>query len=299
MGGDIYGLTNVILCTGRLADIPYHFAKIEKDIYSVEELCYVLMQNAFLMDTDSFELLLAEWLKKECALAKLSEQLADMIRRRCSAEAIVSMILRYVNYCPEEEIKETEEILRNNSGLNLYEKKLTRANYLMENLRYAQAFEEFDEVLAMLPLAETELKAQILHNKGVMYANLFVFEEAAELFDQAYQLSENRMTFQCALAARRMSMTDEEYVDYIAMLPGAYNDSLLLEQRMNDATKLYELSADRHRLHTISVYKAESNMQEYYERTKELTEEIRDRYRDTFASEASLYAETDEDKDKE
>ena len=276
---------------GSYADRPYHFAKIEKDIYSVEELCFVIRTSAFLLDSDSFEMLLADWLKKECALAKLSEQLADMIRRKCSAESIASMILNYVGCYSEEEVKETLEILKNNAGLNLYEKKLKRADYLMENLHYRMAFEEYDEVLQQLPLAETHLKAQILHNKGVMYAGLFVFEEAAALFEEAYRLSESRESYQSALAARRMMLSDEEYVDYVASMPEAYNDSLLLEQRMNDATKLYDLSADRHMLHTISVYKAESKMSEYYARTKDLTESIKQDYRDTYASDMAAGAD--------
>lgn len=277
-------MTDLILCMGSYAERPYHFAKIEKDIYSVEELCFVLRTSAFLLDGDSFELMLADWLKKECALAKLSEQLADMIRRKCSAESIVSMVLNYVGYYPEEEIKETVDILKNNAGLNLYEKKIKRADYLMENLHYRMAFEEYDEVLSQLPVSETRLKARILHNKGVMYAGLFVFEEAAELFEEAHRLSGSRESYQSALAARRMLLTDEAYVDYIASLPEAYNDSLLLEQRMNDAMKLYDLSADRHMLHTISVYKAESKMSDYYARVHDLTESIKTEYRDTYAS---------------
>ena len=284
-------MTNLILCAGAYAERPYHFAKIEKDIYSVEELCYCIRTSAFLLDSDSFELMLADWLKKECALPKLSEQLADMIRRKCSAESIADLILSYVGFYSEEETRETLEILKNNAGLNLYEKKLKRADYLMENLQYRLAFDEYNEVLEVLPLAETRLKARILHNKGVMYAGLFIFEEAAELFEEAYRLSNSRESFQSALAARRMMMSDEAYVDYVASMPEAYNDSLLLEQRMNDAVKLYELSADRHMLHTMSVYKAESKMSDYYARVRDLTEAVRLEYRETYASDATALTE--------
>ena len=254
-------------------------------------MCYCLRSSAFLLDADAFELMLTEWLKKECALPKLAEQLADMIRRKCSAESMVSLVLNYVGCYSGEEIRETLDILKNNAGLNLYEKKLKRADYLMENLHYAQAFEEYDEVLSVLPTSESKLRARILHNKGVMYAGLFLFEEAAALFEEAYRFNDSRESFQSALAARRMMLADEAYVDYVASMPEAYNDSLLLEQRMNDATKLYELSADRHLLHTIAVYKAESKMKEYYDRIRDLTEQIKTEYRDTYASDMSAMTE--------
>ena len=40
----------VYLCIGSYAKTPYYIEKVGIHIYSIEELCYYLFQNAFLLD---------------------------------------------------------------------------------------------------------------------------------------------------------------------------------------------------------------------------------------------------------
>ena len=39
-------MARVIYAVGRLADKPYRIEKIERNVYSAEELCYSLVQSA-------------------------------------------------------------------------------------------------------------------------------------------------------------------------------------------------------------------------------------------------------------
>jgi len=278
-------MSNLSMCVGAYADIPYHLNKIEQDIYSVEELCYLLVRNAYLLDGDTFDQTMSDWLKKQCKLPKLSEQLSDMIRRSCSTESILSLILEYVKYNSSEEIVNAINIVRDNAGLNINEKKLSRADYLLTNKHYRLAFIEYNDILSSLPAEEKRMRAHIYHNKGVIYADLFVYGAALELFKMAYDLSGSKESYQCFLAAKRLSMNEKDYVDYIAKNKEAYNDSLLLEQRMKEVVALYEQSPDRHVLHTLEVFKKENRMAKYYDRIDEITTKLRHDYRDIYASE--------------
>jgi hypothetical protein len=50
----------VLTVTGRLADTPYRIRKIERNVYSAEELCYSLAQCADFMDEEIMDPELAE-----------------------------------------------------------------------------------------------------------------------------------------------------------------------------------------------------------------------------------------------
>ena len=48
---------------------------------------------------------------------------------------------------------------------------------------------------------------------------------------------------------------------------------------MNEATELYSASAENLTLRTISIYKAEGKMHEYYEQVGNITDNLKDSYR--------------------
>ena len=72
---------NVMLCTGRYAETPYFFESICVNIYCVEELCYLLASNPFMIDAEIMDKKLAQWLDEECGLVELSHQLFTLFRR--------------------------------------------------------------------------------------------------------------------------------------------------------------------------------------------------------------------------
>ena len=61
-------MSRVHLCLGRTASAPYSFDKARVRVYSVEELCYFLKENAYLLDETIFTRGLSDWLYKECGL---------------------------------------------------------------------------------------------------------------------------------------------------------------------------------------------------------------------------------------
>ena len=42
-----------ILCIGTYAQTPFHMEKIGRNVFCIEELCYCIVQNAFLIDEES------------------------------------------------------------------------------------------------------------------------------------------------------------------------------------------------------------------------------------------------------
>lgn len=273
-------MSKPILCIGRYAENPYHIEKIGRNVYCIEELCYCIVQNAFLLDEDSFDRELFDWIESECCLQKLADELRSMAAKRCSMASLAGTILDYVGYNTRKEVDKTEEILRGNAGMDVYKKKLQRADFLMKNDRFTQAFREYEFLLHNTPDIDLKLRAYIKHNEGVMYARLFLFDKAAAAFKSAYEDSGNRESYLQYLAAIRMSLSNKEYVSFIADSDEAYEASMELESRMKEAEELYASSKDNLMLRTLAVYKAESKMHEYYDQVGEITDEMKLTYKE-------------------
>ncbi len=269
-----------ILCIGTYAKNPYHIDKIGRNVYCIEELCYCIVQNAFVLDEESFDKELFDWIAVECSLDKLSDELRSMVAKRCSVAALAGTILDYVGFNSKKEVDKTEEILRENAGLDVYTKKLSRADFLMKNGRYSMAFREYEFLINNTPDIDRKLRARLEHSEGAMYARLFLFERAEKMFLKAYEDGRDPESYLQYLAAVRMRLSAKDYVSFIAENEDAYEASLELEKRMNEAQDLYSASEDKHDLGTVSVYKAEGKMHEYYQSIGEMTDSIKSEYRD-------------------
>ncbi len=273
-------MSRPILCIGSYAKEPYHIEKIGRNVYCIEELCYCIVKNAFLIDEETFGRELFDWIEKECFLEKLSDELRSMYAKRCSMAAIAGTILDYVGYNTRKEVDRTEEILRANAGMDVYKKKLARADFLMKNERYSMAFREYEFLLNNTPEMDKKLRGRIEHNEGVMYAKLFLFDKAAQMFLKAYEHSGSRESYLQYLSAVRMNLSNKEYVSFIADSDEAYEASMDVESRMKEAEELYASCKDNLMFRTLAVYKAEGKMHEYYDKIGDITDEIKSTYRD-------------------
>lgn len=269
-----------ILCIGTYAKEPFHLEKVGRNVYCIEELCYCLVHNAFLLDEETFSLELFDWIERGCSLKRLSDELRSMMIKKCSMASIAGTILDYAGYNTKAEVDRTEEILRENAGMDIYRKKLARADFLMKSERYSMAFSEYEFLLHNTPNIDRSVRGKIEHNEGVMYARLFLFDRAGEMFKKAYEDTGNKESYLQYLAALRMSLSDKDYVSYIADNEEAYEASLDLEKRMNEVKDLYGASDDNHTLGTMGVIKAEGKMHEYYEQVGSITQKLKNEYRD-------------------
>ncbi len=272
-------MSGPILCTGRYALKPYYLEKIGRRIYSIEELCYCIVQNAFLIDTDFFDMNLVDWIGDELLLQKLSDELRSMLVHNCSAAAFAGLILEYVGYSSKEEISSVEEILKNNADMDIYEKRMSRAEYLMRQGHLHQAFAEFGYLQMHMPEMDKKARAKIEHNQGVMYAHLFMYERAAEFFLKAYEDGGDDESYLGFLAAKRMLMDEKEYVSFVGSHKEAHNLSLKLEQRMDEANDLYDASSANIKLRSLELYRSGAKMSEYYDEVERITADMKEEYR--------------------
>ena len=266
--------------TGNYAEIPYYIAQTDTSVYCLEELCFALCRDTFLLDRGLLDQRLVRWLETECGLRELAGPLSSLVSSNASPSVFVGTILEYAHYGTEKLRRETEEMLRIGADMDASVRRKNYADYLTEHERFAQAVMEYERVLEEIPGMNYVMRSQLFHNKGVALCRLFSFEEAAEAFLAAYQENpENEEAAVSYLAALRMSLSEADYIAFVAKNPEWHEQSLEVETRMKEAQAAYESSE----LCREFTRLRENRDAAYYETISEKLAQMQKKYREMVA----------------
>ena len=86
---------SLILCHKKKAKHPYEISRIHTRISTLEELCYYLCNNLYLIDYTIMNEQLCRWIADELEMQDLAVKLVELIRNHGSVEKFV--VLCYMN----------------------------------------------------------------------------------------------------------------------------------------------------------------------------------------------------------
>lgn len=200
----------ILICNEPIAALPYYIEGISWNVYSLEELCYYVEQNTFLLEKDFMNEELCTWIGKEVKNLKLAEQLRDIMRMDGRLSEFVSALLVECGYCPRDTIKEIVRVVKEMEEKSDFECNKVRADRLMEKEKYLSSIYEYKSLLDSNEAGEQskELIGNIWHNLGTAYARLFLFKEAMHCYEKAYELNGNPESEEARLMAQRC-LSDE------------------------------------------------------------------------------------------
>jgi len=270
----------VYACVGRYASTPYTIKKSCIHVYCVEELCYYIRNNAYFMDDDFFDADLYLWLEEECNLPQLAKNLRSRARTEKRIESTVRLLLEQVHYCSEEEIVETETLLQTNRNMPGKKKLKLRADYFLSAGKTALAMQTYEDLLVRLDVnKDPRLVAAVYHNLGVIYAKMFLFSEAADYFEKAYDLDGEQNHMICLLAAKRMMLSDESYLKAVSNIDNAYESSNILEGMLEEGLSEMKQSDEYLRIKGMSQLGEQGDHAEFQNTLSQQLEYFEDNYR--------------------
>ena len=277
------------VCVGEYTTTPYCVRELEIPVYCMEELCYCLKENAFLLDASLMNDSLIEWIGDCCGLGELARELYPLVHKQGSLSAFVAMIMEYVGLYDTQSIHDIEQVLKRGAGLSNIEKRKSQIDYLVEKKKYVAALRGYDGLLAMWEEQEAEgsklpaaqVRASILYNKGVAFTGMMLYKQAAEAFRQANEVSESDTHFMAYLAAKRMELSDGEYIAFAAELPDSYEQTLLLEKEIERLKSQWEEQADCQRIRMRRDWREGHDKQKYYDENERLTLGLKNSYRNS------------------
>lgn len=271
-------MSRVLCAVGQVARQPYRIAKIERNVYSAEELCYLLSQSARLLDVSIMDPDLVDWLEQQCGLPELAGQLRPTLGKERDLSGFIDVILSYVGFITPEREDRTRQILQSGEGMETFAQRISRADFLAGNARPYEAIEEYEAVLRDLPEPEREMRTKVLSAEGKIYAGLFRFRQAADCYEKASALTADDDVYGKFLAAMRLSLSGTEYLDFVAEHPEAGNASLELENRVDGILKEYESTQSGSTLAALRRYKDEGLETNYEIALHQEIQKIKDEY---------------------
>lgn len=240
-------MSSYILCQLKKAKKPYYIQNICTNIYSLEELCYYLYHNLYLVDETILEEGLCIWLETELDLPKLAAKLRANLGKFAGIQDALYPIFKEINYLTYEELKwlngqiskmEVEAPL-------LREKK--KGDALVENGMLVSAIHVYENLLKKkerLKEAEEGLAAQILHNLGCACAYLFQMEKALECFWEAWERSGEEEELMAYLLAFHSIRPPMEYEKLLSKQQVSQEMREEIKKRLEDFEKRPNPSVD-------------------------------------------------------
>lgn len=204
---------NLILCHSKHAKHPYDITRIHRRIYTIEELCYYLCNNLYLIDYTIMNEQLCVWLDEELNLSELAGKLRDVLRLRGSIEKFVLTILMDSKMYADTEMIRIQNVLERLKN----QKDIERQKYKGDNLLESGEMEEAILVYQSILNAEqddsvgSKFYGRIYAGMGAAYGRLFLYQESARMYDRAYQICEDEALLKPYLYASYRYMSMEEF----------------------------------------------------------------------------------------
>lgn len=205
-------MSGYILCQVKKAEKPFYIENISTNIYSIEELCYYLYNNLYLVDGSVINDKLCTWLEEELDLPKLAAKLKPFTGKDAGLEEVLYPIFKEINYLAYEELKTLNGRIetRNRETPELREKR--KGDALMENRMYVNAIRVYQNLLEKESGEITgEMRERILHNQGCAYSYLFQMDKALDCFWKAWKETGSEKALKSYLLAYRSVHSQEEF----------------------------------------------------------------------------------------
>lgn len=206
-------MSGYILCQTKKAKTPYFIENISTNIYSLEELCYYLYHNLYLVDRSIINEGLCTWISEELELPRLAAKIRPHLGKFASTEDVLYPIFKEINYLSYEELKVLNGKLARLDVESPLLREKRKGDALVENGMYVNAIHVYQNLLKKegLEAAKEGLTEGIYHNLGCAYSYLFQMEKAVECFEKAYELGKTEEALKCFLLAYRSVKTPIEY----------------------------------------------------------------------------------------
>ena len=193
----------VILCEARQAVVPYTFVNTKVEVYSYEELCFYIYNNAVLLNPEQFQGRLVQWIKTELGMEGLAGKLMELLVGDSSFIEILVAILSAGSYYETAEIRQFIDKQELVTLLPAEEKTKLRADSFLMYKRVLKAISLYDGILRQEETIEDKkFLGDVYHNKGVALAKNMELAKAKLCFLEAYERNKKKPSLEAYIMIR-------------------------------------------------------------------------------------------------
>ncbi len=217
------------LCLTEQAKTPYYIESIRTNIYSIEELCYYLYHNIYLIDETIINEGLCDWIRDELGMTRLYRQLYAQLEKKEGAAFFVFPIFREAGYLNAQEGREFQERLSRLEVQPEEVRQKMRGDYLVKEKMFARAVGIYREILEKKAPGRlgVQFYSSIWNNLGAAYAGLFRYDQAADCFFEAWKLGKTKEALRKYVSVLPLYLSEQEYEKKLKSLDA---DSYLVQR---------------------------------------------------------------------
>lgn len=247
---------SLILCHKKRAKQPYEITRVHIRVYTIEELCYYVCNNLYLIDHTIMNLQLCQWIGTELSLPRLAQALQEELEGDCTQKDFVLTLLRESVIYDTAEINKIQGILERLGNQREVEKQKYKADSLMERVEYSAAVLTYQSILGgkQDEAVDKTFYARVYANLGAAYGRLFLYEEAAGAYREACSLCEDRDMMKAFLYSYSRAYPQEDYMKLLSGNP-VY---LSLDRKLKEElAKIHEDTDPDISLEQLEIWKKE------------------------------------------
>lgn len=206
-------MSSLILCHKKKAKLAYEIVRIHRRIYTIEELCYYLCNHLYLVDYTIMNEQLCDWLEEELELPELAESLRRMLEQNSTMEQFVVTILAYSSIYTTGELRQIQDVLEQLKNQKPLEKQKYKADNLLQSGSVKSAIMAYQDIIQSErdESLDSKFYGRVYGCLGAAYGRLFLYKEAADMYETAFRICEEESMLKAYLYACRCYMTRDEY----------------------------------------------------------------------------------------
>ena len=237
---------SIILCHKKKAKQPYEISRIHCRIYTLEELCYYLCNHLYLIDYTIMNAQLCDWLRDELELHELASELRQSLEQNGSAEQFAITILTYSSIYTTAELNHIQSVLNKLKNQRPIEKQKYKADNLLESGALKQAILIYQSIVhnEKDEGVDKRLYGKVYGCLGAAYGRMFLYKEAAKMYEAAFQICEEESMLKAYVYACRQYMTKEEYKDFLQKSQVFQGVELCLQEEIAELDQVMRFSIE-------------------------------------------------------
>ncbi len=177
-------------CT-KMAKEPFYIKKLDKRIYSLEEINFFIYNNINLIYQEFFSDELISFIEKDLERADIARGLRIIKDNKGTVKELISFLLKESHYYSPNELARIANYVVNIDNMTEAERLKIQADGFYEKGQYESALRIYFDILNMMDEEKTLSEAffgGIAYSIGTIYAKLFMCKNANSYFSKAYEL---------------------------------------------------------------------------------------------------------------
>lgn len=270
----------LICCSSPLAKKPYLFPMTRTKVYSMEEVCYYIRNNIYIMQEEVFDESFAEWIREELGMAETADKMDHMRADHNNLKDIVVTLCCSCDYYSEQEINELIKIMDQTAKYTLCQRLQIKADSYLQSGSIESARQEYETLIKSPEMLEAEPEdyGKAYHGLGLANARMGEYRQAAEAFQKAYGYNERPESMEAYLYCLKLGGFDAEYDRALDTLELSTEKRVFLQAQFEETVYRVEQTRECRQVARLLEQK---NMEQmvYKDRIRELIRKWKQEYR--------------------